>query len=125
VIHQIGHIGRRQREVRRIIYAMPIHHRAVVVQAPDVAKFRQALRALAGHLAPNGRFYATFFTAPRGTTERFHERGGVTTYADRDAYHSDIADIWDEAKQDGWAIRVIGDWNHPRDQQVFELTWPY
>ena len=27
-------------------------------------KFGQALQGLAGHLAPNGRFYVTFFTAP-------------------------------------------------------------
>lgn len=88
-------------------------------------KFGQALQAVAGHLAPNGSFYATFFTAPRGTPERFHERGRVTTYADRDSYHYDVADICDEARQNGWTVRVFGDWNHPRDQQMFELTRPY
>jgi SAM-dependent methyltransferase len=87
-----------------------------------IAKWGQALDALAGKLAPGGKFYATFFVAPYNTPELFHERGGVTTYADRDPFHHHQQGIIDQAIYRCWRVNFIGDWNHPRDQQICELT---
>ncbi len=81
-----------------------------------------ALRTIRAHMAPGARFYATFFTAPEGTAQMLHPIGGVTTYAEHDPYHFAPDHILSCVRSVGWKARFIGDWNHPRDQQMFEFT---
>lgn len=67
-----------------------------------------------------GTFYATFFRAPDDATWSetvTHQPGGVVTTAVSDPYHYRIADLaW--AAQDAWRADYIGDWSHPRGQQM-------
>lgn len=71
-------------------------------------------------MKPGGVFYATFFRAPDDATwsDRVtHQPGGVITTAVSDPYHYRLADmIW--AAQGAWRADYIGDWSHPRGQQM-------
>lgn len=78
----------------------------------------RCLDALAARMAPGGRFYATFFTAPEGVGEQLHDPGGIVTFADRDPFHFPVERILDAARACRWTTRWIGEWNHPRDQQM-------
>lgn len=84
-------------------------------------RFGAALDALRSHVKPSTRFYATFFTAPAGTPKLYHKRGGVTTHIDRDPIHFVVEEIIGMARQRGWKANWIGEWNHPRDQQIAEF----
>ena len=80
------------------------------------------LRAIAPHFAPRGRFFATFFIAPPECPRLLHERGGVTTHADADPFHTHVGAVLAAAADAAWRARWIGEWGHPRDQQICELT---
>ena len=80
------------------------------------------LRTVAPNFAPAGRFFATFFIAPAQCAALLHERGGVTSYADADPFHTTVEAIVAAADEAGWRARWIGEWSHPRDQQMCEFT---
>jgi SAM-dependent methyltransferase len=84
-------------------------------------RFAQALYALRPHFEDGGRLFATFFTAPHHVRERRHQTGGIVSYADRDPFHFPVQDILCAARDVGWSANWIGDWSHPRDQQICEL----
>jgi len=71
-------------------------------------------------LAPGGRFYASFFQAPSpGHLETIrHEPGGIVSYFDSDPYHYAFAEICYMAAVAELDVELVGDWGHPRDQQM-------
>jgi SAM-dependent methyltransferase len=83
------------------------------------AEIRRCLAQLARCLRPPGRLFATFFAGgPDPGQPVTHSPGGITTYADQDPYHYRFADL--TALCDGlpWRAVYIGDWRHPRAQQM-------
>ena len=83
-----------------------------------------ALTALRPKFKPGGRFYATYFVAPEGAAEQAHEPGGVTTFRDRDPFHTSRGEIETLARRAQWNMRWIGNWNHPRAQQIVVFERP-
>lgn len=81
-------------------------------------KLGQCLNALRPRIATGGRFFATFFAAPAGAGEWRHERGGVVSYEDRDPYHTTPEAVGAVAEESGWHMTWIGEWEHPRSQQL-------
>jgi SAM-dependent methyltransferase len=75
-------------------------------------------------MKPGGVFYATFFRAPEdaGWSENLtHQPGGVVTTATSDPYHYKPSQMaW--AAGDLWEARCIGEWSHPRGQQMMAYT---
>jgi cyclopropane fatty-acyl-phospholipid synthase-like methyltransferase len=71
-------------------------------------------------LAPDGRFFATFFLAPHSVhlTPIVHQPGGVRTDYDRDPFHYSVDEIRAMARLANLSMEIIGDWNHPRAQQM-------
>lgn len=80
-------------------------------------------------LAPGGRFYATFFRSPEGP-ERFREivqpvhdgYVAVTTTADANPYHYAPSDFVEICTHLPLRVEDVGDWNHPRGQQMLRFT---
>jgi SAM-dependent methyltransferase len=71
-------------------------------------------------LAPEGRFFATFFLAPHSVhlAPIVHQPGGVKTQYDCDPFHYSLDEIRAMAKLTDLSAEIIGDWNHPRAQQM-------
>jgi len=71
-------------------------------------------------LAPRGCFFATFFQAPRPACldPLRHEGGGIRSYYDADPFHLSFQEIRIASRLAGLAADLIGDWDHPRDQQM-------
>lgn len=71
-------------------------------------------------LRPGGQFFATFFLAPHSVhlTPIGHQPGGITTHYDRDPFHYSGEEIEGMARLAGLSVEVIGEWNHPRAQQM-------
>jgi cyclopropane fatty-acyl-phospholipid synthase-like methyltransferase len=84
--------------------------------------FGSCLHTICAYLAPGAKFYATFFVAPYNTPSLQHDRGGIITYADRDPFHHPKEAIIEQAIYRSWQARFIGEWGHPRDQQMFEFS---
>jgi SAM-dependent methyltransferase len=89
----------------------------------------RALTALAGVLAPGGRFYATFFRGPAGpdrfvpVTQPAHDGYvPVVTTADGNPYHYAVEDLVWVCRELPLAVEDVGDWKHPRGQQMLRFT---
>jgi SAM-dependent methyltransferase len=74
-------------------------------------------------LAPHGRFFATFFQAPRPAFLEpiLHEPGGIWTHYDADPFHLSFEEMVMASRLAGLAVELIGDWNHPRDQRMLQF----
>ncbi|MGQ0533305.1 MAG: SAM-dependent methyltransferase [Caulobacteraceae bacterium] len=84
----------------------------------------RCLDAIPKRLAPGAKLYATFFVAPYNTPALQHDPGGVITYKDKDPFHFHPEQITEQAIYRRWKAAHIGDWRHPRDQQMFEFQPP-
>jgi SAM-dependent methyltransferase len=81
----------------------------------------QCLIAMRTVLAPDGRFFATFFEDPDGlhrASALTHTPGGITTFPDRDPYHYEFSTFEDLARRAGLRVDNLGDWDHPRAQRM-------
>jgi len=85
---------------------------------------RTCLERLAPHMAPQGVFFATVFEAAADLPSfeaQFHERGGITTFGDRDPYHYHPGDLRYIAKSAGWEAKWLGAFEHPRNQRMVQF----
>ncbi|MFO1476088.1 MAG: class I SAM-dependent methyltransferase [Verrucomicrobiota bacterium] len=75
---------------------------------------------------PGSAFYFTFFETPALNTEdAFSQpRGGTVTHFLQDSFHYTREHMEFFARTAGLKITYIGDWNHPRNQQMIELRLP-
>lgn len=81
---------------------------------------RLCLANLASHVQGPLQFYATFFIVPEGLADGTFEQqpGAVVTQRHSDPYHYALSDIRLAAVGLPWKIELIGDWQHPRGQQM-------
>ena len=77
-------------------------------------------------LAPAGKFFATFFEAPTPLhlDSIAHTPGNIVSHFDRDPFHYSFAEMEALAKFAGLSVKLIGAWNHPRDQRMLCFTKP-
>ncbi len=87
------------------------------------------LTNLSEQLAVGGRFYATFFRCPDGPDRRApieqpHHEGFVMakSYCDRNNYHYSVDDFEFAARGLPLQVDDLGDWGHPRGQQMLRFT---
>jgi ubiquinone/menaquinone biosynthesis C-methylase UbiE len=75
-------------------------------------------------LASKGQFFATFFLAPQSVhlAPIVHQPGGVQTQYDRNPFHYSADEIRAMAELADLSAEIIGEWNHPRGQQMVVFT---
>lgn len=83
--------------------------------------FVACLYAIKPNFVCGGRFFATFFAAPEGS-ESYRQLCGKHTYSARDPFHVTPAAVLQAASEAGWRGSWIGDWSHPKDQQIAEFV---
>ena len=90
----------------------------------DAKLITECLVELHKVLKPDGKFFATFFRAPSAghAGPIRHEPDGVVTNFDADPFHFSFSELDHLAAIAGFSARLIGDWNHPRGQQMLELS---
>ncbi len=78
------------------------------------------------NLAPQGKYYSTFFVAPTSAhiAQIAHQPGGITTNYDRDPFHYSLEEMSWMARLAGLEVNLIGEWQHPRNQQMLEFYLP-
>lgn len=88
---------------------------------------RRCLATLAPKLVPGGRFFVTFFECPTRMDIsppllQFRAgdpfRSGVQTTDYKDPYHHKVSDLEWAANPGTWSLELLGDWNHPQNQQM-------
>ena len=84
----------------------------------------RCLAAVRANLTPQGNYYATFFLAPSSAylDEITHDPGEITTHYDRDPFHYSWSEIEFMARSANLEAILIGDWNHPRNQQMVKFS---
>jgi SAM-dependent methyltransferase len=80
--------------------------------------FTHCLERVAHAFRPGARLFATVFEGAGADIQR---PGGVVTHDDRDPFHFPLDRIA-AATPEGWAFHWIGDWGHPRGQEMVRLT---
>jgi hypothetical protein len=79
------------------------------------------LSAIAPHFRPGGRFFVTVFLVPQNKDQKEFNQfpGNIVTSPDKDPFHTTLAALHDIASQAAnWDMSMIGDWRHPRNQQM-------
>lgn len=67
-----------------------------------------------------GRLFATCFVGDADVS--VEQAAGITTHHDRDPYHFAVDHIVELGQACGWAVNWIGDFGHPRNQQMVEFA---
>jgi SAM-dependent methyltransferase len=95
---------------------------SVFTHLPD-NQIEMCLINISAALEPGGKFYATYFPAPRlHTPEVQQARGGPRTFLAADPYHQHVS-LYEYLLQDlPLRLKIIGDWAHPRGQHMLEFT---
>ncbi|MEP7328359.1 MAG: class I SAM-dependent methyltransferase [Betaproteobacteria bacterium] len=75
-------------------------------------------------LAPGASFYASFFAAPASAwlEPLRHSPGEIVTRYDADPFHYGLAEMEWAAGLAGMRVRLVGDWSHPRSQQMLAFS---
>lgn len=71
-------------------------------------------------MRPGGRFFVTFFEQSEGFPVDGIPKSGQ--YTERNVFWYYREDIRWAASSSPWSFRYIGDWGHPRNQRMIELT---
>jgi SAM-dependent methyltransferase len=82
---------------------------------------RLCLYRVARHLAPDGRFYASYFHAPPGHPVDLSRNKG-RRWTERNAFFYFDSDLEWAARWADLDVRFIGDWGHPHGQLMVEFT---
>ena len=85
---------------------------------------RLCLWRVAKVMRPGGKFFVTFFEQPDDyPVDGVYEQGGPKRmYTERNLYWYYRGDMDWVANPSMWDFRYIGDWGHPRHQQMVEYT---
>lgn len=86
-----------------------------------IRRLGDCLAAAAPHFNTGGKLFVTLFFAPDATADRPFQQlpGGVITTPARDPYHVTLTALLSLASEvHAWRMSVIGDWAHPRNQQM-------
>lgn len=83
----------------------------------------RCIREVTQSLAENGSYYTTFFQAPEACllTPLKHAPGGITTHYDDDPFHYSFEEMQALATFAGAGVELIGNWSHPRNQQMLRF----
>ena len=82
---------------------------------------RRCLARLGGYMEPGSRFYVTYFGCPDEAdlfAPRVQGPAGVVTHDYQDPYHYRVSDLEFAIDRSPWSLQRIGDWDHPRGQQI-------
>lgn len=81
---------------------------------------QMCLSRLRPSMRPEGRFYATFFLAPddHPIGDPYTHANGVTSFDHQDPYHYRAWQIQNFTAGLPWEAEIIGEWGHPRNQQM-------
>lgn len=71
-------------------------------------------------MGAKSKFFATFFMAPTSLHLQpiLHRPGEIVTQFDRDPFHYSFAEMEMLARAAGLSVTLIGEWRHPRHQQM-------
>lgn len=93
-----------------------------------LASIHRCLSQAARVLRPGGQLYATFFEDPRPASlsaqpleHACADGSQLLTHHDRDPYHYPAAALAQVSQEAGLRHRHVGDWGHPRHQQMLQL----
>jgi cyclopropane fatty-acyl-phospholipid synthase-like methyltransferase len=72
------------------------------------------------HLKSGGVYFSTFFEAPKSAylDKLTHHPGEIITNYDSDPFHYSFQELSWMASTSRLEIKLIGDWNHPRNQKM-------
>lgn len=72
------------------------------------------------NLSKGGKYYSTFFISEKSLelNPLSHLPGNIITHYDQDPFHYSFAEISELASRCGLSATLLGEWNHPRAQQM-------
>lgn len=100
---------------RRFRYALAVS----VFTHLDMNRIVLCLARMREVLAPDGRFFASWFEAPHAACMQPQDHAaGIRTYYVHDPFHYAYGEMQAMAALAGMTVERIGDWGHPRGQRM-------
>jgi len=90
-----------------------------------IARLKDCLTAIKPYFRPGGQFLITVFLASDAVADQpcTQMPGGVVTFPNSNPFHTTLAALNHLASEaTGWLMSIIGDWAHPRNQQMVCFT---
>lgn len=87
---------------------------------------RQCLARLPERMNAGGKFFASYLLVPEEhpAGEPYDHPSGLRTFDGRDPFHYRRSSVHESCAGLPWSVSVIGEWNHPRDQQMVAFALP-
>ena len=83
----------------------------------------RCLSEVSKNLASDGKYYSTCFIAPTSAhTAPIAQADDVVSRYDSDPFHYSWEEICFMAKVANLQVNLIGEWNHPRNQQMLKFS---
>ncbi len=84
----------------------------------------RCLARVSENLISDGKYFSTFFISKNSLELSLvsHQPGNIITHFDQDPFHYSFAEICELASRCGLSATLIGEWNHPRAQQMVMFT---
>jgi len=85
---------------------------------------RRGLKKIRPCLKDGANYFTTFFLVDDASQfdEPMGQLDGVVTYSHKDPYHYSKIDVQRLAEDSGFNFKIIGDWNHPKNQKMVCFT---
>ena len=83
-------------------------------------RVRECLTKVASTVEPGCLFFATYWRIPEDYPDdlEFKHPHGVVTHPRKNSFHYKFSALVQAAAGLPWGIEDVGEWNHPRDQQM-------
>ncbi|WP_154222849.1 class I SAM-dependent methyltransferase [Marinicella rhabdoformis] len=83
----------------------------------------RCLQRVSENLKPNGKYFSTFFISEKSIELKpiCHQPGNIVTHYDQDPFHYSVDEIKRMGSNCGLKTTLIGDWGHPRGQQMVKF----
>ena len=84
----------------------------------------KCLKGVSKCISPNGKFYSSFFRCKKDqyNNSSIQSKYLINTFPNRDPYHQTFDMFLPVSHQNGMNVEYIGDWLHPRGQQMLLFT---
>ena len=88
-----------------------------------LSEIERCLSALRRAMRPGGQYFTSLFVCHgAGCNRSMRHPSGVVTWPNNDPYHHSIDTIAEVAERLSLSFAYIGNWNHPRGQQMAKFT---
>ena len=88
-----------------------------------LSEIERCLVAMQPGMRPAGQYFTSIFVCREHCSKSQKRLDGIVSFPDRDPYHHNTASIAEVARRLDIRFEFIGNWSHPRGQEMLKFTF--